>query len=565
MLRPGRFLRGLLPLLLLTTPVFAQEAEPVPARVVHDFVPDGVLDEWAGAVSLELGEGNLIRNEASGLSMSWGGPRDLSGTFYVGYTATDLVIAGEVRDDDLVPNPRIWWLGDEVEVFLDIRLDESEPTPEVYDRDDYQLILFPFVRQGRRWGFAVARGERALGDGGFDGVHVESKPLRDEEDRDIGYAFEAAIPLVNLTGFSVQKGLTIGFDVALVDVDGAETRQKTYMTLSGRADLASNPSRFGRLVFEEPLPTAPAPPDPTGLSLLGPGLILLGAAVVVIALWRFRRGLVPATELRVRTKLVVICALLGLLVVSQVTPRAFRSARRAQRRAALEEKVARLRDILSEARGEGLLGTLEVAPDPEGITALLGGGLARPPQKYVYREVWAREPPGSVTKEGVPVLSYQKSLTAGESARFVAPAPTLSRAAVVLCSFTPDPASRRPLEEGFEVGAVRIHREGGEAVERPLRYGIDIDAEAPRDLTIALPATSVVLFVEVLQNLEEGTLVAEAATLVPPDPNAPVPLPLITRTLVGVPTNLHRDRPRESSVTLGPGSDPVRIPLVPPA
>ena len=61
-----------------------------------------------------------------------GGEDDLSGKLYVGFTSTDLVIAGEIRDDFLNTTPVIWYRGDEIEVFIDTDLDPAEPEQKTY-------------------------------------------------------------------------------------------------------------------------------------------------------------------------------------------------------------------------------------------------------------------------------------------------------------------------------------------------------------------------------------------------------------------------------------------------
>ena len=72
------------------------------------------LEEWGSFTPIVFEKEALVFQDRSALSRDWGGPEDLSGKLYVGFTATDLVIAGEIRDDVLTTNPVIWYRGDEI-------------------------------------------------------------------------------------------------------------------------------------------------------------------------------------------------------------------------------------------------------------------------------------------------------------------------------------------------------------------------------------------------------------------------------------------------------------------
>ena len=80
----------------------------------------------------------MLQNKNCRLSRNWAGEEDLSGRFWVGFTATDLLVAGEVRDDDLRLNPLDWWTGDEVEVSFNSFLILY---PKLFRRSVFSLYL----------------------------------------------------------------------------------------------------------------------------------------------------------------------------------------------------------------------------------------------------------------------------------------------------------------------------------------------------------------------------------------------------------------------------------------
>ena len=119
----------------------------------------------------------LVFQDRSPLSRDWGGEQDLSGKLFVGFTSTDLVIAGVIRDDVLTSNPVIWYRGDEIEIFIDRDLGPGESETTVYNDDDYQILLFPQA-PGRTWGVVRAGGRRVNSDAEFDGVRIASQRLK---------------------------------------------------------------------------------------------------------------------------------------------------------------------------------------------------------------------------------------------------------------------------------------------------------------------------------------------------------------------------------------------------
>src|SRR5262249_1289502 len=120
---------------------------------------DGDLSEWDRRGALVLGERwQLNRFAGSAVSTEWTGRDDASATIYLAYDARDLFVAGEVVDDRRAYEDQLWWDGDCIELFLDVRRG-GDASPDASGSGAYQICLMPF-NAGRRWG--VARRGRAI-------------------------------------------------------------------------------------------------------------------------------------------------------------------------------------------------------------------------------------------------------------------------------------------------------------------------------------------------------------------------------------------------------------------
>ncbi|MCU0726593.1 MAG: sigma 54-interacting transcriptional regulator [Planctomycetes bacterium] len=582
-------MRGhLLVLAVLLSSAGITAAEPhVEARVLGEFVLDGEIGdaEWQGATLLHMSEANLIRQEGSPLSGDWRGPADLSGDFRVGYTATDLVLAGRVRDDVLTLNPRVWWAGDEIEIFLDLDPREDEADLTVYNADDYQIILFP-PAEGRRFGVVAAPGRKSPGDGGFDGVRVMCRRLADEGGAYAGYTFEAAIPFANFPLLRPQPGRPIGFDLALSDADG-ELVQRTYMTWSGRPGLHADPSRFGRLTFPDPRPTLRDEPASAASPWIEPGLILLCALVLLFVLWRYRRRVTALSEMRGRTKLLLIVVFFVLVLLSRIVPAAIRETRKDRARRDLDATVEVLRGAIAEADREWILGGPETAPEPDRILGFLDRGEPLAPERFHHEPLWIGTPDCSLTEAGTSVIDYAFRLAFGAETSFAPLEPLAANSLSLVYRYEGDPAAREDPGEGDPVSTIRVVRETGETSEFRVRFGIEVFDHATSapppfpesGVTVAFRDTGAgthstewriplepgapVDRILVRQEIRDGSFVVHGSTLRGDDGDCP--LPMLSFTRQGVPTNLWQDRPRGSAVVLGPSSRTLRIPFPEPA
>jgi hypothetical protein len=116
---------------------------------------DGNLDDWnlARLAPEQLAvrsERQVNRYPRLPLGSRWGGPDDLSATFFLAYDARALYVAGRVKDDVPVHrNNSTWWLGDSIELFLDT--DPSDRPPDRGAPSPYDASRPPAPRSASTW------------------------------------------------------------------------------------------------------------------------------------------------------------------------------------------------------------------------------------------------------------------------------------------------------------------------------------------------------------------------------------------------------------------------------
>ncbi|NUN51495.1 MAG: hypothetical protein HUU06_01740, partial [Planctomycetaceae bacterium] len=295
----------------LSTPSRPPAAELVVPHIPHRVQVDGVLTDWDTGHPLNLAEGTL--DPRPGASARWKGPADASAALHLCWDDERLYVGGRVTDDQLLLQPRDLWMGDSVEVFL--RLGGGG------GRQDYQFVLAPLA-QDLRWTVALARGKRGLSDGGFAGVEVAGKEVRDDQGAYRGYTFEAALPLANFPGFDPAGG-SAAINLVLVDADG-EPGQKSYLLWSGSVLPAYDPSAVVPLRFEGTRSEEDRVPETGFLPGLQawrvPASIVLGTVLLLGLLYLLRRPLRRLADLPLRRKLLFAAALGALLPLLRSVP-----------------------------------------------------------------------------------------------------------------------------------------------------------------------------------------------------------------------------------------------------
>ncbi len=139
-------------------------------------------------------------------------------------------IAISVKDDVLVVNESEPWLGDSVEIYLDV----ANNRQQVYNSDDYRIVIDP---EGHMKVFGVDRRS------------FECAAARTAK----GYDIEVYLGhgSYNHRGYyKVRKNAVFGFDVALNDVDAAD-EEPARAFWHGDESNETDPGNFGILIFTE--------------------------------------------------------------------------------------------------------------------------------------------------------------------------------------------------------------------------------------------------------------------------------------------------------------------------
>ncbi|MEW6742860.1 MAG: sigma 54-interacting transcriptional regulator [Planctomycetota bacterium] len=361
----------------LATPLQAEVVEQVEiAELDQPPLIDGRLDEWRDRPALKLSDRRQVAQESQ--RWPWEGPGDASAVLYVGADATSLYLAGEIRDDHIVPDESIWWHGDAIEVFVDTDL-QGDRDIDTYNEDDFQIFLMP-MSPSRRWGVSIRDARLSPSDGGFVGVEVSGR------EREGGYTFEAAIPLANFPGLPEEPGW-IGFDLALLDNDWPREGEadSCYLTLNGETGLFEHPARFLMARFP-----ACAKPEENGgagrlgavlLRVLGVIALLSGLFLLTVFARRLHRLVLAQVPGWRRVGAIVLSVLaLSVLVVPGAVVAWFEGRAMNQLKAGLEV----LRQTLDQVRAAGLFDRWPGLTQPQTLLDFLRGIGVEPRLRYDY-------------------------------------------------------------------------------------------------------------------------------------------------------------------------------------
>lgn len=169
------------------------------------------------------------------------GDADLSAQVYLGWDASNLYLAVQVRDDKIVVvrSGRNLYLSDDVEIQFDANL-AADFSSTSLSSDDYQIGL-----SAGNFGTISPNAYRwypRSTEGALSAVVVKGKQLAD------GYTLEAKIPWT-VFGVTPVAGAKYGFAVSVSDDDqsGTAVQQSMISTVASRKLL--NPTTWGTLVL----------------------------------------------------------------------------------------------------------------------------------------------------------------------------------------------------------------------------------------------------------------------------------------------------------------------------
>lgn len=214
-------------------------------RAEHSITIDGKLDDWPERWPIRLG---TPEQRIWGV-VRWDGPHVTAGVdavwnddgWYFAIDVHDSFVRHAAKRPNVVSR-------DAIEVCLDLRpAADRKAKPHIRitrkTKQVYQYVLAP---AGHEVKHAVA--DPGSGDPGMlDGVQVASQPTK------MGYALEFFVPAAHFPGGKPTTGMTIGFDVAVIDVD----RQDNYLSAtefrwSGSPWSALWTREFGEMTLTDP-------------------------------------------------------------------------------------------------------------------------------------------------------------------------------------------------------------------------------------------------------------------------------------------------------------------------
>ncbi|MCI0588550.1 MAG: sigma 54-interacting transcriptional regulator [Planctomycetes bacterium] len=538
----------LLPALLGPSPVPPGPPTDRPTASCPEIVVPITIDgwfgpkEWDGAQPIAFGsDANLLRIPESFPPEKWKGPADASARIWFAYDRAQLFVAGEVDDDVRQEDPRVWWAGDAIEIFL--RLDPEPAAGAEPEEEDLQVFLLPLCAP-RPWGVAIQGHRRGPSDGGFVGVQVAAQPRPGGG----GFTFEAAIPLVNLPGFPADGG-RIGLNVALDDADDPSAQTETYLVW-----FNPGPSPAFDMRAKGWLETQPALERPssggTSPRLLGDLGFAGGAVLLLLGLFALaarEKGLALSREARV-------LALLALAIASIPLSGALLRGLESKREREFRDALQRVEPVLAAAEA-GEIGSLEGPSGAGAALRLLQEQTVAPLPRWQY--VFPPLPPAcapDLERAGdVPFLRYRLPLRTGKKEAVDLSPPRLAGAIHVALAGTAPPsfpsalsrAVRVRLEDAAGLGET-FDLELGRGESRASFGGSGLPCEV---FSRVLRGGSRIERIEVESASTEG-IVLEGITLAYSDGYDP--LFLGESTASGVPTRIRGPHPGKSLV-LRPG------------
>jgi GH18 family chitinase len=200
---------------------------------------DGNLDDWTGQPTFTLNNASQLAYKLS--STSWGGPKDLSGQIWAGWTPDGLYFAVKVVDDihiQLASDESLWH-GDYVEWQFDTQL-EKDWDKKSMNADDYQIgVSAGDFKSVAPAAYAWFNGPDAPGP-----IKIQQAQVQTPD----GYILEVFYPKAVLKGITLSDKAVFGMNVSLSDADDPNIGQKSILSTSSTRTYA-DPTTFGEITL----------------------------------------------------------------------------------------------------------------------------------------------------------------------------------------------------------------------------------------------------------------------------------------------------------------------------
>jgi hypothetical protein len=161
-------------------------------------------------------------------------------SIYLSWSSKGLQVAVEVDDSKTsVPDPRNFWVGDVLELFVDTH---DRKTPRPYEVGDHQFWLAPQVDQKRVY---VGQWKRntEIPETHYDITGIQSIAVR----KGNGYVMECLIPANLIQGFQPVAGARLGLNLNL-SVKGIRQNREVFWSLP-KSESAEQPAAWGTVTL----------------------------------------------------------------------------------------------------------------------------------------------------------------------------------------------------------------------------------------------------------------------------------------------------------------------------
>ncbi|MGA7730619.1 MAG: protein kinase [Chloroflexia bacterium] len=211
----------------------------IPEALIPPII-DGDLSDWA-----EAGSPFSAPDITHKKGREWGGPADLSASFFFAWDATNFYVAATITDNLHVQFARTrgydLYKGDDIELWFDTDLAGDFAVQEA-NADDYQLGLSPGDFAGLEPEAVFWNPDRSVERNKM--VSVAARPRLEG-----GYTLEAVVPWQALGSFRPQIGSAIGFAASAGDNDQRGVPLQELMITTGPRLQYHQPLTFGNLFF----------------------------------------------------------------------------------------------------------------------------------------------------------------------------------------------------------------------------------------------------------------------------------------------------------------------------
>jgi len=183
---------------------------------------------WDKREPVRINRGDQVCKLLMG-NQKWNGPDDLSGEVYIMYDKEYLYIGVNVIDDVVVshwnyPEMSYPWDTDSIEFIIDARSGSDQcvdpPTPGLWRH----LMIAEYRKTDfAHWRFGSAGGPTLPKPNLFRDAETYYQKTKN------GYSMICRIPVISMNMKKLEKGMKLGFDIAINDNDGTSFRKNTHI------------------------------------------------------------------------------------------------------------------------------------------------------------------------------------------------------------------------------------------------------------------------------------------------------------------------------------------------